>query len=117
MGTCLSPDKRVSHVDSVAKYAAVGSDDQRNTIWGMVELEGDRHGTHGTSRLVCGPESRPVASVEAGAVVERDRLGTRQARRIDSWRGVIEWGIHSSRSEAVALGPCRTSSGAHRAPF
>jgi hypothetical protein len=86
------------------KFDAVGSGDQRNTIWGMVELEGDRDGTHGTSRLVCGPESRPVASVETWAVVERDRPGTRQARWIDSWRGVIEWGIHSSRSEAVALG-------------
>ena len=86
------------------KKAAVGSGDQRNTIWGTVGLEGDRHGTHGASGLICGPESGPVASVETGAVVERDRPGTRQARWIDSWRVDIERRVYSSRSEAVALG-------------
>lgn len=98
----------------IFKKAAVGSGDQRNTLWGTVELEGDRDDTHGASGLVCGPESGIVASMEAGAVVERDRSGTRQARRIDSWRGVIERGIHSSRSEAVALG---TDAGGTRRDF
>jgi len=82
----------------ILKKAAVGSGDQRNTNWGTVELEGDRHGTHGASGLVCGPESGPVAAMETGAIVERDRPGTRQARRIDSWRGVLERRVHSCRS-------------------
>ena len=54
----------------ILKKAVVGSGDQRNTLWGTVELEGDRDGTYGTSGLVCGPESRPVAAMETGAVVE-----------------------------------------------
>jgi len=98
----------------ILKKAAVGSGDQRNTLWGTVEWEGDRHGTHGASGLVCGPESGPVASVETGAVVERDRSGTRQARRINSWRAVLERGVHSSRSQAVALG---TDAGGARRNF
>jgi transposase len=61
----------------ILKKAAAGSGDQRNTIWDTVELEGDRHGTYGASGLVCGPESGPVAAMETGAVVERDRPGTR----------------------------------------
>ena len=88
----------------ILKKAIVGSSDQCNTIWGKVALEGDRDGIYGTSGLVRGPESGSVAAVETGAVIERDRPGTRQTRRIDSWRGVIERGIHSSCSEAVALG-------------
>ena len=88
----------------ILKKAAVGSGDQRNTIWGTVELEGDRHGTYGASGLVCGPESGIVASMETGTVLKRDRPGTRQARRIDSRRAVLERRIHSSRSQAVALG-------------
>jgi hypothetical protein len=36
-------------------------------------------------------------------VGERDWPGTRPARRITSWRGVIERGVHSYRSQAVAL--------------
>jgi hypothetical protein len=70
MGALLSPDKRISHVDSLAKYAAVGSSDQCNTIWGKVELEGDRDGAYGASGLVSGPESGLVASMETGAVVK-----------------------------------------------
>jgi hypothetical protein len=100
--------------DQFTKQVMVGSGDQRNTLWGTVELEGDRHGTHGASGLVCGPERGPVASVETGAVVERDRSGTRQARRINSWRAVLERGVHSSRSQAVALG---TDAGGARRNF
>ena len=96
--------KHVTEERDILKKAAVGSGDQRNTIWSKVELEGDRDGTHGTSGLVCCPESGTVASVETWAVVERDRAGTRQARRIDSWRGVIERWVHSYRSQAIALG-------------
>ena len=88
----------------ILKKAAVGSTDQCNTLWGTVEWEGDRDGTCGASGLVCGPESGPVAAVETGAVVERDRPGTRQACRIDSWRTVLEWRIYSSCSQAIALG-------------
>ncbi len=77
----------------ILKNAVVGSTDQCNTLWGMVAVEGDRDGTYGASGLVCGPESGPVAAMETGAVVERDRSGTRQACRIDSWRGVIERGV------------------------
>jgi transposase len=88
----------------ILKKAAVGSSDQRNTIWGTVELEGDRHGTHGASGLICGPESGTLAAMETGAVVERDRSSPRQARRIDSWRVVLERRVYSSRSQAVALG-------------
>jgi transposase len=40
----------------ILKKAAVGSSNQRNTIWGKVALEGDRDGTHGASGLVCGPD-------------------------------------------------------------
>lgn len=65
-------------------------------------------------RMERGPESGPVAAMETGAVVERDRSGTRQACRIDSWRGVIERGGHSSRSHAVALG---TDAGRSRRNF
>jgi hypothetical protein len=72
-----------------------GSSDQCNTLWGTVELEGDRHGTHGASGLVCGPESGPVATRETRAVVKRDRPGARQTRRIDSWCGGLEWRVHS----------------------
>ena len=61
----------------------VGSGDQRNTIWGTVELEGDRDGTHGTPGLVCCPESGTVASVETWAVVERDQPGIARAQGID----------------------------------
>lgn len=50
---------------------------------GTVELEGDRDETDGASELVCGPESRPAAALETGAVVERDRTGPRQARPLD----------------------------------
>jgi transposase len=85
----------------ILKKAAVGSGDQRNTIWDKVELEGDRDGTYGASGLVRGPESGPVASMETGAVVKRDRPGTRQARRIDSWRGVLEWRVHSRSSSPM----------------
>ena len=60
--------------------------------------EGDRHGKHGASGLVCGPESGIVAAMEAGAVVERDPPGIRQAWRIDLGRVVIEWRVHSCRS-------------------
>ncbi len=88
----------------ILKKAAVGSSDQRNTIWGTVELEGDRDGIYGTSGLVRGPESGSVAAVETRAVIERDRPGTRQTRGLDSWRGILERRIHSSRSEPVALG-------------
>jgi hypothetical protein len=66
--------------------------------------EGDRPVEHGASGLVCGPESGIVAAMEAGAVVERDPSGTRQAPRIDLWRVVIEQRVHSCRSQAVALG-------------
>jgi len=45
MSGFVSPNKRVSHVDSLAKYTAVGSSDQCNTLWDTVELEGDRDGT------------------------------------------------------------------------
>ena len=75
---------RVTEERDILKKAAVGSGDQRNTIWGTVELEGDRHGTYGASGLVYGPESGPVAAMATGAIVERDRPGTRQARGIDS---------------------------------
>jgi hypothetical protein len=34
-----------------------------------------------------------VAAVKIGAVVERDRLDTRQVRQIDSWRAVLERGL------------------------
>jgi transposase len=61
----------------ILKKTAVGSSDQCNTLWGTVEWEGDRHGTYGASGLVCGPESGPVAAMETGAIVERDRPGTR----------------------------------------
>ena len=53
---------------------------------------------------VCGPEHGTVASMETGAVVERDRPGTRQTCWIDSWCGVIERRVHSCRSQEVALG-------------
>ena len=49
-----------------------------------------------------------------GAVIERDRPGPRQARRLDSWRAVRERRIHSSRSHAVALG---TDTGGARRDF
>ena len=88
----------------ILKKPAVGSSDQCNTLWGTVEWEGDRDGTYGAAGLVCGPENRAVATVETGAVVERDRSGTWQARRIDSWRAVLERRIHSSCSHAIALG-------------
>jgi len=72
----------------ILKKAAVGSTDQCNTLWGTVEWEGDRHGTDGTSGLVCGPESRPVAAMETGAVGKRDRPG---ARRV--WHDLLVEGI------------------------
>ncbi|RPH75818.1 MAG: hypothetical protein EHM80_15655, partial [Nitrospiraceae bacterium] len=56
--------------------------------------EGDRHVKHGASGLVCGPESGIVAAMEAGAVVERDPPGTRQARRIDLVCVAIERIVH-----------------------
>jgi transposase len=89
---------RLTRENDILKKATVSSGDQRNTNWGTVELEGDRDGTHGASGLVCGPESGPVAAMETGAIVERDRPGTRQARGIDSWRGVLERRVHSCRS-------------------
>jgi transposase len=95
---------RLREERDILKKAAVGSSDQRNTIWGTVELEGDRDGIYGTSGLVRGPESGSVAAVETRAVIERDRPGTRQTRGLDSWRGILERRIHSSRSEPVALG-------------
>jgi ribosomal protein L35AE/L33A len=55
----------------------VGSGDQRNTLWGTVEWEGDRYGTHGTSGLIRAPESGPLAAMETGTVVEQDRLDSR----------------------------------------
>ena len=88
----------------ILKKAAVGSSDQRNTISGKVELEDDRHGTYGASGLVRGPESGPVAAMDTGAVVERDRSCARQARGIDSRRGVVKRGLHSGRPAAVASG-------------
>ena len=60
-------------------------------------------GTHGTSGLIRGPESGPLAAREIGAVVERDRPGPWEARGLDSWRAVIEWRGRSSRSHTVAL--------------
>ena len=89
---------------AILKKVAVGSSDQCNTLWGTVEWEGDRDGTYGAAGLVCGPESGPVAAVETGAVVERDRSGTWQARRIDSWCLVIKRRVHPSCSPAIALG-------------
>lgn len=82
----------------------MGSSDQRNTIWDTAELEDDRDIKHGVSKLVYGRASGTVATMEAGAVVERDSLGTRQARRIELGRVVIERRVHSCRSQAVALG-------------
>ena len=69
----------------------------------QVSWEGDRHGKDGASGLVCGQESGIVAAMEAGAVVERDPPGTRQASRIDLGRLVIQRRAHSCRSQAVAL--------------
>lgn len=46
---------RVTEERDILKKAAVGSSDQCNTLWGMVEWEGDRDDTHGASGLVCGP--------------------------------------------------------------
>ena len=43
--------------NDILKKSTAGSGDQRNTLWGTVELEGDRHGTYGASGLVCGPEA------------------------------------------------------------
>src|SRR3954468_3951511 len=93
MGTVLSPNENVSPVDFLAKNAAAGSADQRNTISSAVELEGDRHGTYGTSGLVRSPEGGTLAAMETGAVVEGDWSGTWQARRIDSWRTIIKRGV------------------------
>ncbi len=87
-----------------ARSRTVDSGDQCNTLWGTVEGEGDLHGIYGTSGLVCGPESGPLAAMETGAVVERDRASARQARGIDSWGGGLERRISSSRSPAIALG-------------
>lgn len=83
----------------------VGSSDQCNTLWGTVEWEGDCDGTDGTSGLVCGPESRPVATVETGAVVKRDRSGPWQTRGINSWGGSLERRMHSCYSAATSMGP------------
>ena len=47
----------------ILKKATVGSSDQRNTDWDTVELEGDRHGTHGASGPVCGSESGALAAM------------------------------------------------------
>ena len=105
---------RLKRENEILKKATVGSTDQRNTNWDTVELEGDRDGTQGTSGLVCGPESGTLAAMETGAVVERDRSGTRQARRIDSWRAVLERRIHSSCSHTIALG---TDTGGTRGDF
>ena len=44
-------NKLIRHGDPLVKYMAVGSGDQCNTIWGKVELEGDRDGTYGASGL------------------------------------------------------------------
>ena len=93
----------------VLEQQVVGSSDQCNTLWGTVEWEGDRDGTDGASGLVCGPESGPVATVETGAVVKRDRSDPRQARRIDLWCAVRERWIHASSSHAVV--PRRPSAG------
>jgi len=79
----------------ILKKAPVSSTDQCNTLWDTVEWEGDWDGTDGASGLVCGPESGPVAAMETGPVVKRDWPGARQARGIDSWRGVFEWRVHS----------------------
>ena len=54
----------------ILKKAAVGSTGERNTLWDTVEWEGDCDETDGTSGLVCGPESGPLAAMETGAVVE-----------------------------------------------
>jgi transposase-like protein len=70
---------RVTEERDILKKAVVGSCDQCNTLWDTVELEGDRDGTYGASGLVCGPESGPVAAMETGAVVERDRPGSARA--------------------------------------
>src|SRR5512139_4106448 len=82
----------------------VGSSDQRNTNWDTVGLEGDRHGTDGAFGLIRGPESGTLAAMEARAIIERDRSGPRQTRRINSWGGVLERRIHSAPSAAVAVG-------------
>ena len=100
----LRLDEPIPHADSLAKKATVGSSDRCNTLWGTVEWEGDRDETDGTSGLVCGPESRPVAAMETGAVIKRDRPGARQTCRANSWRGVLEWSVHSRGPAAVALG-------------
>lgn len=88
----------------ILKKAAVGSSDQRNTNWDTVGLEGDRYGTDGASGLIRGPESGTLAAMEAGTIVERDWSGPRQARRLNSWGGVLERRVHSSPSAAVAVG-------------
>jgi hypothetical protein len=64
----------------------VGSGDQRNTLWGIVEWEGDRHGTHGTSGLIRGPESGPLAAMETGTVVEARSAGLTVVLGIDAGR-------------------------------
>jgi hypothetical protein len=54
---------------ALAKYAVAGSSDQRNTIWGTVEWEGDRDGTDGAFVLV----------VREALFVSRDRSDQQSA--------------------------------------
>lgn len=81
----------------------VASSGQRNTMWSTVELEGDRDGTQGTSRLIRDPASGSVAAIEAGTVVERDRPCARQARVVDS-RCRSPLALTLAEREEVSLG-------------
>ncbi len=87
----------------ILKKAAVSSTGHSNTLCSTMDAKGDLY-EDGTSGVVCGPESGFVATMETGAVIERDRPSPRQTRGFDSWPGVLEWRIHSSRSAAGALG-------------
>lgn len=119
-GTCAAPLGSAQAEDGAQhlKKSTIGSSDQRNTTWGTVELEGDRDDTHAASGLVCGPEGKSVAAMDAGAVVERERPCARQPCRIASQRGVVKWRIHSGCPAAVAsctdVGGARKDIAGHR---
>ena len=97
--------ERLRLAGDILKKTAVGSTGHSNTIWSTINAEEDLYGANGASGFVCRPESRPVAAMEAGTVIERNRPCARQARRVNSRRRVGERGIHSCRPTTVALGP------------
>ena len=47
---------------SAPKGIGVGSGDQRNTLWGTVELEGDRDGTYWDVRACLRPRKQTCGS-------------------------------------------------------